>query len=182
VSWTAASGATSYQVFRNAVNDPTTATQVAATSGSPATDTTAAANPAYFYWVRATNTCGSSPLTGGDPGSALGTPAAPAGVQAADGASCNGIAVTWNAAAGASDYRVWRNASPTMTGATQVGTTTTTSFDDTTAPAGVTLHYFVDAGNACGRGATVLAIHGATVAGGIDRGAQVRRVGVFSCE
>jgi hypothetical protein len=154
VSWTAAAGATSYQVFRNAVNDPNTATQVAATSGSPATDTTAAANTAYFYWVRATNTCGSSPLTGGDPGSALGTPAAPTGVQAADGTSCNGIAVTWNAAAGASDYRVWRNASPTMTGATQVGTTTTTSFDDTTAPAGVTLHYFVDAGNACGRGTT----------------------------
>ncbi|MEI7658321.1 MAG: reprolysin-like metallopeptidase [Phycisphaerae bacterium] len=151
IAWTASSGATGYQIFRNTVNDPNTSTQVVAASASPATDTTAPANTTLFYWVRASNTCGASALGGGDAGSALGIPTAPSGVSAADGTSCNGIAVTWNAAPGAADYRVWRNTSPTITGASLLGTVTATAFDDTTASAGVTFHYFIDAGNACGR-------------------------------
>ncbi len=160
VSWTAASGATGYQIFRNTVNDPNTAAQVVAAAASPATDTTAPANTPLFYWVRASNQCGASPLTGGDPGNATGIPVAPSGIAAADGTSCNGVAVTWNASPGAADYRVWRNTNPTITGATQLGTVAGTSFDDTSAPQGVTVHYFVDAGNPCGR----------STAGGPDAG------------
>ncbi len=53
VFWTGATGATSYQLFRNTTNNLATATQV--TSG-PATvflDTTAVPGVTYFYWVNA---------------------------------------------------------------------------------------------------------------------------------
>jgi len=71
-------------------------------------------------------------------------------VQASDGTFTDRIRITWAASTWATSYTVYR-ATSTSRRATKVaiGTTTDTSYDDTTASAGVT-YYYVTATNAYG--------------------------------
>jgi hypothetical protein len=78
VTWTAVTGATSYEVYYSTVNDSSTATKF--TGDSNTADTTCtiiglANGTAYYVWVKAVNGAGSS---GFSPASAPGTPVAPA--------------------------------------------------------------------------------------------------------
>ena len=65
VTWTASSGATSYQILRRGPSDPTFVVIGTSTTTS-FSDTTAAANTSYLYRVRALNSVGSSPDSAGD--------------------------------------------------------------------------------------------------------------------
>ncbi|MEW6127707.1 MAG: cytochrome c peroxidase [Acidobacteriota bacterium] len=53
ISWDAIHHATSYRIFRNTVNDPTTAVDLGTTATATFFDTTALTGQTYFYWVRA---------------------------------------------------------------------------------------------------------------------------------
>lgn len=55
VLWDTVRGATSYRVFRNTVNDPTTATDVGTSTANYFFDSTALVAQPYYYWVRAEN-------------------------------------------------------------------------------------------------------------------------------
>ena len=55
VSWTAATGATSYQVYRNTSSSSSGATQVGTPTASPYSDTTATPGAVYYYFVKACN-------------------------------------------------------------------------------------------------------------------------------
>jgi cytochrome c peroxidase len=55
VSWAPVRGATLYRVFRNTVNDSTTATNLGVTAAATFFDTTAVPTQVYFFWVRAEN-------------------------------------------------------------------------------------------------------------------------------
>ncbi len=55
VMWNVVRGATTYRVFRNTVNNSSTATDVSNTPAGYFFDSTAVANQNYFYWVRAEN-------------------------------------------------------------------------------------------------------------------------------
>ena len=55
VTWDVIRGATSYEVFRNTVDDAASATQVGATASLIFFDATAVTEQNYFYWVRARN-------------------------------------------------------------------------------------------------------------------------------
>jgi hypothetical protein len=83
--------------------------------------------------------------TGGAPPSA---PKPPTGVVAS-GVDATSIAVRWNAAGGATSYRVERSANGTSGWAT-AGTVTTTSFTDTGLSAATTYYYRVTASNSIG--------------------------------
>jgi len=54
VSWTAVSGATSYQVLRNTVNDESTASVIATVGTNSYVDSSAVADGDYYYFVRVT--------------------------------------------------------------------------------------------------------------------------------
>lgn len=60
VTWTASAGATGYQIWRNTVNNSGTAVQIGVDSASPYVDGTVVGSTVYFYWVRATSSCGTS--------------------------------------------------------------------------------------------------------------------------
>jgi fibronectin type 3 domain-containing protein len=151
VAWTAAAGATSYQIWRSTTNDSGTAAQIATDGASPYDDTTAAASTTYFYWVRAVGPCGTSAFGNSDAGSrgSGSAPPAPTRVRATDG-NCNAVTVTWRAASGATGYQIWRGTTNNSGSAVQIGTSTTLSFVDTTAFPGATYHYWVKATNSCG--------------------------------
>ncbi len=152
VSWSASAGATGYQIWRNTTNNSATATQIATDSASPYDDATAATGTTYFYWVKATDACGASGFSNGDAGS-RGTgvaPAAPSRCRATNGSFCDRVEVTWRGVSGATQYLIFRGTSNNSANAVQIGTSTTTLFNDTTAVAGTTYQYWVKAQNACG--------------------------------
>jgi hypothetical protein len=152
VTWAASSGATSYEIWRNTVNDSGTATQIGTDTASPFDDTSAVGGTTYFYWLKAVNACGTSAFSASDAGSrnAASTPAAPTGVTASDATSCASVTVSWTAVSGATGYQIWRNTTNNSATATQIGTDTASPFDDTTATAGTTYFYWVKATNVCG--------------------------------
>ena len=77
VSWTAAAGATSYEVYRNETNATAGADVLTTTAGTFFADTTAAAGTTYFYFVKALGTCGASAFSTGDSGLRSGGAEAP---------------------------------------------------------------------------------------------------------
>ena len=66
----------------------------------------------------------------------LDAPSAPTGVSASDGVFADKVQVTWNVAAGAASYEVWRHTSTSSASSMRIGTPTGTIFDDRTATAG----------------------------------------------
>ncbi|MCX5691750.1 MAG: M12 family metallo-peptidase, partial [Planctomycetota bacterium] len=167
VTWTTVAGATGYQLFRNSVNDPNTATQVAATASGTATDFPPA-NTTFFYWVRGSNTCAASGLAGGDTGFALATPAAPTNISASDSVSCSGVGLTWTSVAGASSYQIVRSTTNNSASGVTIGSAATNAYTDSTAVAGTPYFYWVSASNTCGTSAL----------GGHDAGARLGTPGV----
>ena len=152
VTWNASVGATSYEVWRNLVDNLTGATRIASSvTATTYDDTTAAAvGTVYYYWVKAVNAHGTSAALPGDPGHRCTTPIPPTGVQATDGTYADKVRLTWNATAGATSYEVWRYISDNATPATRIATITATQHDDTTAQLGTTYWYWVKAKNAAG--------------------------------
>ena len=144
-SWTTSSGATSYQVYRNTSDSSSGATQIGAPATTSYDDTTATPGTTYYYFVKACNTGGCSNFSASDSG--YRAMSAPVGVTASDGTYTDKIQASWTASSGADSYQVYRNASDSSSGATQIGAPATTSYDDNTATPGATYYYFVKACN-----------------------------------
>jgi DNA/RNA endonuclease G (NUC1)/fibronectin type 3 domain-containing protein len=148
LSWTAAAGATGYNVKRS-----TTMGSGYATIASPGTnsfdDLTAVNGTTYFYVVSGTNAGGE----GGNSNEASATPApvpnAPTGLVATPGNAH--VALAWNSVPGATSYTVKRSTT-SGTGYTNIATPGTNSYDDVTAVNGTTYFYVVSATNATGEG------------------------------
>ena len=60
VTWSAVSGATSYKVYRNTVNNSATASYRGSVTASPFNDTWAEPGVVYYYWVKASKAVGDS--------------------------------------------------------------------------------------------------------------------------
>ncbi len=142
VTWIAASGATSYEVWRHTINSSIFASKIGETAVTSYSDSSATPGKLYYYWARSRNTAGTSGLSVSDSGyRAL---AAPGGVAATDGDSAR-LRVTWSVTAGATYYRVSRATSAdgakSDVGSWQAGTT----YDDATAVVGTIYYYWVRA-------------------------------------
>jgi poly(hydroxyalkanoate) depolymerase family esterase len=167
LAWSAASGATSYNVKR------------ATTSGGPYTTvtnvtTTSFVNAGlvngttYYYVVSALNAGGES----GNSTQASATPQVPAPSTPTGLAATPGIAqvsLSWNASSGATSYNVKR--ATTSGGAyTTIASPTTTSYTDTGLTGGTTYYYVVSALNAGGQSANSTQVSALVPANGITNG------------
>ena len=65
IDWTAATGATGYNVYRSTTNDSSTATVLnsADITATTCNDDTATATTTYYYWVVATDSLGTGPFS-----------------------------------------------------------------------------------------------------------------------
>jgi fibronectin type 3 domain-containing protein len=147
LSWTASSGATSYNVKRSTTNGGgyTTISSPAAASFN---DTTVANFTTYYYVVSAVNGNGESANSSQVSAMPITIPAAPTGLTAVAGNAQ--VSLSWTAVLGASSYKVKRGTTTGGPYSTQVGTPTGTSFNDTTVANGTTYFYIVTAVNAAG--------------------------------
>jgi len=149
VSWRTETGAASYRIWRGVADDPSAAESLGYDTSSPFDDTTAAPGQAYHYWVQAANACGGSGYGPAGTGWRPANPEVPVMVGASDD-RCGYVRLWWNASAGATSYEIWRNTTDGTTGATLLGATSASPWDDTGAANGVTYWYWVRAVGPCG--------------------------------
>lgn len=143
VTWNAAVDATSYEVWRHTSDDVNSATQLA--TGVTATqysDTSASPGATLFYWLKTVTAGGVSEFSASDSG--WRGIAAPGGL-ALDVSNSAQATVSWNAVAGATNYRVYRGSSNDSAQAVEIGQTSSLSFADNTANPGQLLFWFVRA-------------------------------------
>jgi hypothetical protein len=103
---------------------------------------------------------------------ALPAPPAPTGLNASDGTSTSRVTVTWNAAANATSYTVYRSTAVGTRG-TSIGTATSTSFIDQNAVPGTIYYYGVTATGAGGTSALSSQDSGYAAAGASLSGAVI---------
>lgn len=158
VTWTAVTGADTYNVYRNTANNTTSANfqQIGSIAASPYDDI-CTAGTTYYYFVKASNCAGVSvAYSTSATGKRQATSGAPGNNQASDSSYADKVRVTWNAATNTpTSYNVYRATTNNTSGMTSpIGTVTapTVAYDDTTAVAGTQYYYAVRANNACGIG------------------------------
>jgi len=109
VSWSSASGATNYEVFR-ATSPSGSKTKIGSPSSTSFADTSAVSGQEYYYWVRACNTGGCSDFSTSDSGySRVLPPSIPTNVSASDGTYTDMVVVSWNSVSGATSYEIYRD-------------------------------------------------------------------------
>jgi hypothetical protein len=152
VTWDAVAAATGYEIWSNLSANTNTASLTGTAAGTNYDDTTTTAGVTNHYWVKATNATFTSGFSTPDSGwkvAALPVPAIPANLQASDGVYMyqGRIEVSWNAAADATGYEIWRSLSADTGTAALVTSTAALTYNDTTTVASVTNHYWVKAFN-----------------------------------
>jgi fibronectin type 3 domain-containing protein len=162
VSWTAAARATSYNVYRS-TSQGAQGTKIGASATLSYTDMTSVNGTTYYYTITAVNAAGESPASmqssGAMPAVPLTVPAAPTAVNVAAGNAL--VTVTWTASPTATSYKIYRSTTQATQGSL-IGTSSTTSYSDTTAVNGTTYYYVVTAVNAAGEGSPSTQSAGAT--------------------
>lgn len=159
VTWNAVTGATSYDVYR--ANMPAWAggvpTRIATSvTGTTYDDASAVGGNQYYYWVKAKNANGGSGYSMFDPGywgAANVPPVAPVNAAATDGTVSGMVTVTWSAVPNALVYEIYRADYPAYLRGSNIktiGTSTTTSYNDTTVVNGNQYYYWVKARNSWG--------------------------------
>ncbi len=151
VTWTPSATATSYKVYRSSYPYTYFAAPLGTVPGTAYNDTTATPGVRYYYWVKASNSSGTSRFSAYNAGfRSTGIPIPPTNVKASDGTYTDRIQVTWTSSAMATSYTVYRSTYPYAYYAASLGTTPGTIFDDTTAAPSVAYYYWVKASNTFG--------------------------------
>ncbi len=154
LSWNATSPVTYYQYCYSTASGCSNWTN--AGNVTSVTISNLAGTSTYFWQVRAWNGTGGPTAANGGAYWSFTTqvqvtiPSAPGGVSASDGTYTDKVRISWNAATGATSYKVYRNTSNRSSSATQIGTAAASPYDDLTATVGTTYYYFVKACNSAG--------------------------------
>jgi len=156
VTWNAASGAASYDIYRADMPawTGTSPKRIASSTGMSYDDTTAVSGSRYYYWVKARNSGGVSKYSNFDPGY-WGTPGSipsvPANVDAEDGGS-GMVTVTWTGSQDTLVYEVYRADLPAYLdfNLTKIATVTDASYKDMSAVEGNQYYYWIKARNSWG--------------------------------
>ncbi len=156
VIWNPVNEATSYEVWRHTSNNSGSATRIGTISAPPYTDSTAAPNLPYYYWIKTVSSCisgGVSGFSASDVGNRGTAAAAPSGVSATDGTRCQSVTVTWTPPAGSTGFQIFRNSTNNSATATLVGVVASPPYIDNNVVGTTVYWYFVKATNSCGVGA-----------------------------
>ena len=148
VSWTTASGATSYELQR-ATNPSFTGATTVYNGSSTSYPQSGLGVGTYYYRVRAKNSCGSSGWRNGGAIVVSRPPSILKGITYPS-SDCDGnFPVNWSAVSGATSYELQRATNPRFTGATTVYNGASTSYPQSGLGVG-TYYYRVRAKNSCG--------------------------------
>ena len=152
LTWTASTGATSYNVKR-AFTDGGPYTQLAAPSSNGYTDSSVSNGTIYYYVVSAVNSTGesaNSAQVSATPKAPSVAPAAPTNLTATPGNAV--VTLTWTASTGATGYNVKR---ATTSGGpyTQLAAPSSNGYTDSSVVNGTTYYYVVSAVNSTGESA-----------------------------
>jgi len=134
-------GASTYKVYRNTVNNSSTASLLISVSGTSYNDASAAHGTVYYYWVKAVSSLSDSSFSASNSGFL--EPVAPAGLAASDGGYLNQIELAWNAVAGASSYTVYRSQNAAPGTSVLMGSSATATYVDGAVTPGTTYWYWV---------------------------------------
>jgi alpha-tubulin suppressor-like RCC1 family protein/fibronectin type 3 domain-containing protein len=148
LSWTASSGATSYNVKRSTVSGSGYAT-VNSPSGASYTNTGLISGATYYYVVSALNGGGES--ANSSQATATLIPAAPTGLTPTP--SGTQVALSWTSSSGATSYNVKRSTVSGSGYASVITGVTAASYTNTGLSSGATYYYVVSAVNAAGESA-----------------------------
>ena len=151
LSWTASTGATSYNVYRGTTSGGESTTAIATgITGTTYTDTSVTNGTTYYYKVAAVNASGTSGMSNeanAKPEPSI--PPAPTGLTATAGNAQ--VALSWTGATGATSYNVYRGTTSGGESTTALATGVTgTTYTDSTAANGTTYYYKVAAVNVSG--------------------------------
>ena len=153
LTWSAVTGAASYNVYR-ATAENGSYSLLGSVTVTNYTNTGAKEGVTYYYKVTAVNDSGEgeySNIVSGQAKSVTPKPSAPV-VKIGNSATSGKPMLTWNAVSGATSYTVYRAASQNGT-YSLLGTVTATSYTNTGAKAGTTYWYKVKAVNSAGESA-----------------------------
>ncbi|MHB8962094.1 MAG: InlB B-repeat-containing protein [Saccharofermentanales bacterium] len=143
LTWTAAAGATGYQIYRAATSTGAYAL-VATVTVNTYTNTGLATGSTYYYKVMSYKTVGTSMVKAAAYSAVVSckvTPLAVSGLKAVS-ATYNSIKLTWTAVSGATGYQVYRAASASGT-YSLISTVTTAYYTNTALATGTTYYYKV---------------------------------------
>ncbi|MCH9662659.1 MAG: fibronectin type III domain-containing protein, partial [Gammaproteobacteria bacterium] len=188
LNWLAVEGAIRYEIWRHTEDDSSAAVEIgdgtditaltyidpdpAVAVTDPVAETDPVAGTEYFYWVLACDTATRCSAPAQKAVATTTAPVAPPSVAMIANPDAS-IGLTWEAAEGASRYRVWRHTADEVAMATEISTTatiTSTSFTDSTTEAGAANFYWVSscAATVCsaiaGAGVTITTPPGAPTA------------------
>jgi fibronectin type 3 domain-containing protein len=147
LSWSAASGAASYNVYRSTTSD-SNFVLLGSSSTATYTDNSAVGGTTYYYTVTGVSSGGES----NDSLQISATPLPPipaAPTQLSATGTTNAVSLSWPLSPGATSYDVYRSTT-TGTGYASTGTATTGSYTDSTGIDGTTYYYVVAAVNSTG--------------------------------
>ena len=144
VNWNTSGALATYQVWRNTSEHQPSSALIGTTPDLLYDDASAVPGIQYYYWIRATNTYGTTLFSLPDSGFVGITP--PSSFSASGGTLTGSVHLAWSAAQGATGYELWR--STTTNTATLLATTTDLNYSDTATPHGVIFYYWLRATNA----------------------------------
>ncbi|MCP5551933.1 MAG: S8 family serine peptidase [Akkermansiaceae bacterium] len=145
VTWNRPANAADYTLYRSTTNSFGTATAVSVQSDASFVDTGTDPGQTVYYWVKSANVAGSSGVSASTAG--LRTIATVTGVAASDETFEDRIRVTWTAVHPSLTYEIWRGTTNNVGTAASIGTTTSTTYDDSTPTPGLDYYYWVRARN-----------------------------------
>jgi cellulose 1,4-beta-cellobiosidase len=142
LSWTASTGATSYSIYQGTTSGGESATAIKTGITTTSYTVTGLANGTkYYFTAKAVGSSGTSGAS--NEASAIPILSAPTGVTAT--VSGSSIVISWTAVSNATGYSVYRGTTSGGEGTTAIGTSTTTSYTDSSVTAGTTYYYTVKA-------------------------------------
>lgn len=155
VSWTSATGATSYNVLRGATSTTAT-TRLGTSTGTTYDDTSATAGSTWYYAVQAVNSGGTS--TASTANSGYVALAAPSGAAVSYSCSRGGNYITWSSLSGAVSYKVYWGTSSAVTTSSNVMSTSSLAYAHTGLTAGTTYYYRVAGVDSAGHVGTLSSV------------------------
>ncbi|MEN8240958.1 MAG: hypothetical protein ABFS17_03465 [Chloroflexota bacterium] len=133
VTWVGVPTANKYYIFRDSDPGGAGMVQVGSKSSHSYKDFAVTDMQVYYYWVQACNKTGCSEISASDSGyaqSAEVPASAPANLAASDGSFTDQVSLTWDAAADATEYQVFRDTDPGGAAMILISTTAGLSYND----------------------------------------------------